>query len=153
MGAAGPAEGATGKQRVEKASSTVQCTYEERVLGAAVDSLKSTWAHSTERGVAASPEACRDRVPSVSTDWLPSQLHSQEGARRVRPQRRHACQAALTQTKGSEDISCSPQGKLSQISSLQRQVPLNPSALNCRKCPLLGRQGHFTNSNGHLHPS
>lgn len=88
-------------------------------------------------------QTCRDDGPSASlTVGHPTG-----------PQGRHACLAAVTQTRASEDTSCSPQGTLSQISSLSRQVSLNPSVFNSRKCPHPGRQGHFTNSNGNFPPS
>lgn len=108
------------------------CTREERVLGTAVDS--SVKSSQPQPGALSEVWKAPSRLQAWWAKCRPSQW----------PQGRRACLAAMTQTRGSEDTSCSPQGKLSQISSLPSQVPLNPSALNCRKCPLPGRRGHFT---------
>ena len=124
----------------------VMCTHKERVQAAVSDS-----------GVKPGPPQPGGLGEVCNAPWRRERMMSQVPAGLLAIKQapgETACLAAVTQARATEDTSCSSQGNLSQILSLSRQVPLNPSALKAaRKCPRPGRRGHFTTSNGNLHPS
>lgn len=103
----------------------VMCTHKERVQAAVSDS-----------GVKPGPPQPGGLGEVCNAPWRRERMMSQVPAGLLAIKQapgETACLAAVTQARASEDTSCSSQGKLSQILSLSRQVPLNPSALN--SCP------------------